>query len=237
VSAASEPPVSASVDDQVVEEWILDTPPRLDAVQRRLGWLAGRVPAPRLIRSEHGPPPTIVVEALRGERATAVEHRLDASRAITSFAGALAAVHALDASTCPFEVDVAAMVDGIVHRAATDDLAVDDPAYAHVAPERLADLLADGVDRFAIPSRPVVCNGHPTLGDCVIDGATAGFERVDGLGVADVCFDLAIAARSVARDFDPSFVGPFFEAYGDASDTWPIDLARLDWFQLLDALR
>jgi aminoglycoside 3'-phosphotransferase-2 len=206
-------------------------------LRRRLEWLAGRVPAPRLLRSDAGPEAALFVEALPGEHATAVAHRLDATRAVASFARALAAVHALDATACPFEIDVESLVDQIVHRASTGDLSIDDPAYAHVAPSRLAELLADGAERFAAPSRPVVCNGHPTLGTCVIDGPSAGFERVDGLGVADVCFDLAIAARSVAREFAPSFVGPFFEAYDDASDAGTIDLARLDWFQLLDALR
>jgi aminoglycoside phosphotransferase len=231
VSSTSEPEVAVAVENRIA-----GTPTQLDALRRRLEWLAGRVRGPRLVRSEPGAVPALVVEVLPGERATAVVHRVDATRAIASFAGALAAVHALDASACPFVVDVASMVDGIAQRAESGELTVDDPTYAHVAPARLAGLLVDRMDRFALPSRPVVCNGHPTLGNCVIDGAVAGFERVDGLGVADVCLDLAIAARSVAREFAPSFVGPFFEAYDEASDTGAIDLARLDWFQLLDAL-
>jgi aminoglycoside 3'-phosphotransferase II len=232
VSSASEPEVRSPVEDRIA-----GTPAQLEGVRRRLDWLAGRIPAPRLVRSENGAEPALVVEVLAGERATAVVHRVDATRTIASFAGALATVHALDASACPFEVDVASMVDDIVQRAASGELTVDDPTYAHVAPSRLAGVLADGTDRFAVPSRPVVCNGHPTLGSCVIDGAVVGFERVDGLGVADVCLDLAIAARSVAREFAPSFVGPFFEAYDEVGDTGAIDLGRLDWFQLLDALR
>jgi aminoglycoside 3'-phosphotransferase-2 len=220
-----------------VEKRIVDTPAALEDVRRRLDWLAGRVHAPRLLRSEPGAEPALIIEALPGEPATSVAHRLDATRAVGSFASALAALHDLDPATCPFDVDVASLVEGIVQRARSGELIVDDPAYAHVAPSRLAELLANGMDRFAAPSRPVVCNGHPTLGTCVIDGEVAGFERVDGLGTADVCFDLAIAARSVAREFAPSFVGPFFEAYDAATDTGGIDLARLDWFQLLDALR
>jgi aminoglycoside 3'-phosphotransferase-2 len=231
-SRASEPPVRTTTEARVV-----DTPAALDALRHRLDWLAGRVPAPRVLRSEAEPEPALVVEAIPGERATSVAHRLDATRAIASFAAALAAVHALDPAECPFEIDVAALVDDIVQRARSGELTVEDPAYAHVAPTRLAGLLADGMDRFAAPSRPVVCNGHPTLGTCVIDGAVAGFERIDGLGVADVCLDLAIAARSVASEFAPSFVGPFFEAYDESGDIGAIDLARLDWFQLLDALR
>ena len=59
-----------------------------------------------------GPDAVLVVERLAGEPATVVQHRVDATRSIASFAGALVAVHALDAAACPFEIDVASMVDG-----------------------------------------------------------------------------------------------------------------------------
>jgi kanamycin kinase len=222
----------------VVEERISGTPAELDGLRHRLEWISGRVPAPRLLREERdGDDAVLVIEPLRGEPATAPEHRADAIRSVSAFAEALAAWHRLDAAECPFEIDVEGLVASISERARAGTLTVDDPVYAHVAPDRLAAILVEGSARFAVPSRPVVCNGHPTLGECRIDGTGAGFGRVDRSGVADVCLDLAIAARSVARDDAPSLVGTFFEAYGRATGHGQVELARLDWYQLLDALR
>ena len=149
VSPPSEPEVRTPV-----EERITGTPDRLHSIRQRLEWLDGRVPAPHLVRSETGVDAVLVVERLAGEPATAVQHRVDATRSIASFANTLAAVHALDAATCPFQIDVASMVEGVVRRAAAGELTVDDATYAHVTPARLADLLAAGAGQFAAPAGP-----------------------------------------------------------------------------------
>ena len=79
----------------------------------------------------------------------------------------------------------------------------------------------------------MLCHGRLTIERFLLhDGVPAGFDGWERCGVGDRYLDLAVLARSIATTMTPHLVPVLFEAYG--SDH--LDLARLDWFQLVDAV-
>ncbi len=225
-----------SRDGAEVEIWV-GTPgdTRLSSLWRRLGWLQGRTTARRPVAFDVlDGVEALITEPLRGRSALEVEYRVDAVRTIGTVGAALAALHRTGIDRCPFVIDTARLAADAQDRLATTDPStpLPDPAVAHVSPARLAAVIGEGLDRFGATDGPVLCHGHPTVDRFVLhDGAAVGFDGWDRCGAGDRYLDLAVLARSVATTLTPHLVPVLFDAYGLERP----DLARLDWFQLIDA--
>lgn len=169
-----------------------------------------------------------------GVSGTDLEYRYEPDRTVALLAGALARLHAVavpDDGPRLGTGDVVALA-----RRRLDDGRIDaatlDPAYAHVEPARLVEVLADGAARLGT-SAPVITHGAATLDALRCEaGAALGLAGTAHLAVADPYRDLAVAARSVASTFGPMLVPELFERYGGP----PADPVRLDWWALATVL-
>ncbi len=215
----------------------------LRAEHERMVWLAGRVPVPEVIvwsdpvtdpdgrGGVTDAPAFLLMTALGGSIAIADVHRSDAEALIRALAAGLRRFHEVPVAECPFPFGLDDRL--AVAAARVDQHLVDqadfEPAYRRYAPDRLFELLVAG--RPSGPEDLVVVHGDFCLPNVLVDGPeVVGFLDVGRCGIADRYVDLAIVARSLARNVSPEALGPFFDAYGlDLPD-----LLKVDFYVLLD---
>ena len=139
-------------------------------------------------------------------------------------AQALKTLHVLDIETCPFD-------HSAEHRIAAARRRLDAGHYDGDEPDA-------GPANYAMlwSTRPahedlVVTHGDAKLPNFVArDGQFTGLIDCGRLGIADRYQDLALAARSIARNHGRAFVPAFFSAYGIDEP----DEQKLAWYALLD---
>jgi aminoglycoside phosphotransferase len=183
---------------------------------------------------------TLVAGDADGVPASSPEYRFDVEHTVGLLAAELARVHAADVDTTVAPLGPDELVTAARRALAEGRLTAQQlrPAYRHVQPERLVEILA--ARRPPRPGRdsdaPVLTHGSPTLEALRCrDGAALGFAGWEHAAVADRYRDLAVAASSVATDLGPMLVPTFFERYGDALGDAGFghpDPLRLDWYAL-----
>ncbi|GAA1967249.1 APH(3') family aminoglycoside O-phosphotransferase [Amycolatopsis minnesotensis] len=205
----------------------------------RLDWLGARgIPAARVVDSgEKDGIAWLVSTAVPGRTAADDWTPVQRDAVVDAVADFTRALHALPVAECPFDRSLAVTVPDARHAAGNglvdlDDL--DDERSGWSAARLVAELEA------ALPAveDPVVCHGDLCLPNVLLDPSTfevTGLIDVGRLGVADRYADLALITRSLLADdlnpqFDARFADRFLARYGEA----PVDLARLDFYRLLD---
>lgn len=191
----------------------------------RLDWLHGTgLPCPAVLdTAEYAGRHWLMMTAIPG-RDLAQSPDIPAETAVTLVAGALRDLHALDIADCPFDHRVAVRVATATARFAAGLFDGDNPADG---PAHHAQLLAN---------RPATEDLVVTHGDACFPNFMAEDRRFTGfidcgrLGVADRCQDLALACRSLGRNFGPAAMETFLAAYGVTDP----DQAKLGWYNLLD---
>lgn len=201
----------------------------------RLGWLAGRGPAPALVdHLETDGVGWLVTTALDGSPATDAEHRFDVEATARATGQALRRFHEVPVGGCPFDRRARVRAEVAAVNVGSGLIASDriDAAYRRVSIDRLLDDL-----RRRPPDEPeadlVVTHGAPTLSHLVLTADhAAGWVSLGRMGVADRHGDLATAARDVVRVVGPAGLLPLYDGYGIAAP----DPARIDWYALADQL-
>lgn len=214
----------------------------------RLAWLAEHFPsrglgAPALVGApEQGDPePILVTSWLSGT----VDPRLMRSPeiAVESFGRALASLHEasrrIDLADAPFDASLQARLEAAavrVEEGLVDTSTLDDP-YDHYT----ADELLDRVRQMAEATRPpevedrVFLHGDLCVTNVVFDptySTTVGAVDWSHAGVGDRHQDLAITARSLARNLSGEVLPDFFAAYGLTEP----DLLRIETYVALEEL-
>jgi aminoglycoside phosphotransferase len=179
----------------------------------RTTWLAdhGIRVATVLRTHDDGSAVAMQAEALAGE--TADRCGWPPARLLPAIGHALAKLHALSVSDCPFDESLAVRHERA--RLAIDRGGVDasdfEPRNRNVTPrDLLARLLANPP-----PEDFVVAHGDLTLSNIIIgpDGAV-GFIDCGHAGRADRYLDLGILGADVAENFGPRSIAAFARAYG-----------------------
>jgi aminoglycoside 3'-phosphotransferase-2 len=190
----------------------------------RLRWLGDTgIPCPEIVdTAEHDGRAWLLMSAVPGTDLTTADHGPEVTSQIAG--RALRVLHELDPAGCPFD-----------HRA---------EQRIALAKRRLEAGLYDGADpAFATSDYAMLFSTRPAHEDLVVthgdaclpnllarDGAFTGFVDCGRLGVADRYQDLALACRSLARNFGAVYTPLLLEAYG-LDDPDPQKLA---WYNLLD---
>jgi kanamycin kinase len=169
----------------------------------RMGWLAGRHPAPRVLEYLlDDEAELLVTAALPGVSAVDERWRDEPAIAIRAVAEGLRRLHSLPTQDCPFEwsVDTRLASAGLHHSPPTID-------------------------------RLVVCHGDACAPNTVIDVHGRFLANVDfgRLGVADRWADLAVATLSLGWNYGDYDERIFWDAYGIAPDVERIDFYRALW--------
>lgn len=177
----------------------------------RLGWLAGRHPAPEVVELiETGDAELLVTRALPGRSAVDPMWVARADDAVRAIAEGLRALHALPTASCPFDWSVASRIES----AASRGVAV--PEVLRSAPP---------VDRL------VLCHGDACAPNTLLDDRGTFLANVDmgRLGVADRWADLAVATMSFGWNYPDPNDDLFWDTYGIEPDPQRIDYYRALW--------
>ncbi len=171
---------------------------------RRLGWLAGRHPAPRVVEYGEDEAATwLVTEAVPGEHAVGDRWRARRPEAIRAIADGLLALHAIPVADFP---------DGW-----TEEVWVGrQPASIGERPPILDPVLVHGD----------ACAPNTQIS---LDGAWTGNVDFGDLAVGDRWADLAVASMSLDWNFGEGHQDELFEAYGIEPDPVRIRYYRALW--------
>jgi aminoglycoside 3'-phosphotransferase-2 len=198
-----------------------------------LAWLHGKLPVPDiLLWRDDGARAYLATAALPG--IMSCDQALDAALAIDLLAAGLRQIHALPSADCPFDQRLATKLEIAHTRVVAGLVDVEDFDL-----DRLEDTPTTIYQRL-LAERPttedlVFTHGDYCLPNILIDPAA---RLVTGLvdwgrgGVADRYQDLALADRSIRRNWGDAWVAPFFAAYGLPHP----DAHKIAYYQLLDEL-
>lgn len=151
------------------------------------------------------------------------------SQTISIMATALQTLHQVPTTKCPFNHNLKQRVDTAIERASAglvDEAHFDEQRLGRSTKDITVELLA------TIPSKQdlVVTHGDACLPNFMADaGRFTGFIDCGRLGISDRFQDLALSARSIARNLGSEWVAPFFTAYGIEPDE-----ERMNFYCLLD---
>lgn len=201
----------------------------------RLRWLAGRVPAARVVRIAVEPGAAwLLSTAVPGRTGDGWLARDAAAlpRIVAGFAGFLRRLNALPVDECPFEAGAAIRLAAARRRVAAglvdeDDFDDDHEGWSAARVLAEAEALADAA------SGRVVTHGDFSLGNLLFDdaGQVTGCIDVGRLGIADPYQDIAIFWQNL-RDFGGDAQASFLRQIGVAAP----DERRLRFHRLLDEL-
>ena len=155
----------------------------------------------------------LMMSAIPGQPAS--ESRF-AEKAVKTCGQALRMIHdTLTVADCPFDRRLGPTLD--LCRSRVQSGVVDEGDFD---PERLgksATWVLEEIERQAPDSEDlVVCHGDYCLPNIILnaDVSLSGFIDLGSLGVADRHFDLALASRSIAKNFGQESVEIFYTSYG-----------------------
>ena len=213
--------------------WLAD---ELRAEERRLRWLAGRLPAPRVLAStEDAMAAYLLLTEVPGVLSCDEVFAAEPVELARLLAEGLRHIHQTPIPDCPFDVRLDHKIAeaerrvraGVVH---TSDF--DDDRRGRSPADLFAQLLA---------TRPAdedlaFTHGDYCLPNVLIDQPDPALAHVSGFidwgraGIADRYQDIALATRSLAYNFGPGLEPLLWHAYGlDAPDH-----DKIAFYQLLD---
>lgn len=199
----------------------------------RLGWLAAYQPVPEVIDAgTDDEVEWLVMTAVAGSDASRPEHGAEPERLIQALGQTLRRFHdTTPVAGCPFDSTTATALAWARQRIEADlvDAADFAPLYSGLTPAELFEMMmATGVPS---DDDQVVLHGDFCVPNVIVhQGAVSGLVDLGRCGVGDRHRDIAIAARSMAYNFGGPAVGLFLDAYGLDRP----DLARLDFYVMLD---
>jgi aminoglycoside phosphotransferase len=199
----------------------------------RMAWLAAHTSVPTVIDAgSDGGREWLVTEALSGSDATDPVHGHDAVSLVRLLGTGLRQLHdRVPVDRCPFDASTDTDVDRARLRMEAGRVDAGDFGGLHrgLAADELYELLL--ASRPSDPDDLVVLHGDYCVPNVIVDhGTISGYVDVGRCGVGHRHRDLAIGARSIARNFGGEGVGLFFDAYGIDEPR----LAWLDFFVMLD---
>ncbi|MDF3831584.1 aminoglycoside 3'-phosphotransferase [Cupriavidus basilensis] len=154
---------------------------------------------------------------------------LSPPQVISIVAMALRTLHQVPIAECPFDHHLAQRVAAAKNRVSAglvDEADFDDERLGRTATDVFAELLSTLPKTHDL----VVTHGDACLPNFMAEGNIfTGFIDCGRLGVSDRYQDLALAARSIARNLGQAWVAPFFRDYGVEPDE-----RRIAFYCLLD---
>ena len=204
---------------------------RLQAEARRLEWLNGRLPAPKLCYyGEVDDVEYLLMTAVPGLNAIDPHHKNNLKQLVDLLAQGLRQIHAIPVADCPFDQRLVVQMEiarmRLIH--GQIDEAHFEPKWQGQSPVLLFEQLLD--------SQPDYENLHFTHGDyclpniLIADGQIGGFVDWGMAGVADRYRDLALVARSLRHNWGREWASRFFDAYGIRR----LNKEKLAFYTLLD---
>jgi aminoglycoside phosphotransferase len=207
------------------------SPDPLLAEKLRLEWIGDRLPVPqvRLFAEDHLRQYLLLSE-IPGVDASRSVHEGNIPQLVRLLAQGLRMIHGLPADGCPFDQTLGPNIEEARRR--VRDGFVDEADFDAERRGRRASDLFDELLRAGPSGEDLTfTHGDYCLPNIIIDGdAIGGFVDWGRAGVADRYQDLALAARSLERNWGAEWVPLLFREYGIEMP----DEKKIEFYKLLD---
>jgi aminoglycoside phosphotransferase len=199
----------------------------------RIIWLQSRLPVPRVVEFvDDGERACLLMTAVEGVMSCDPVLADRVSQAVEAIAEGLKLFQSVPIADCPFdrrrERQIEFARSQVIHqRVDVDDL---EPEWSHFSAEQLYQHLLESVPTQ--PEKPILVHGDYCLPNILINPVTmkiSGFIDLGHAGVSDAYTDVALAVRSLIRNWGAEYVPLFFDVYGE-----PLDAERMYFYKLLD---
>ena len=199
----------------------------------RLHWLVERLPTPQVLAyDETDQWSYLLTSVIPGVDTATLAERADTNIAqvVRLLAEGLRQVHDVPIHDCPFDHRLAHEIERVRVRIARG--LVDEQQMGGLwRGQAVSDLFAELLATQPADEELVFTHGDYCLPNILVDGnRVSGFVDLGRAGVADRYRDLALAQRSLIRNYGVAWVPLFFAEYGLPQP----DEAKLTFYQLLD---
>lgn len=203
------------------------------AEKARLEWLQGRLPVPSIVASATDSQCTyLLLSEIQGLMSFDEHFAQDIPTVVPLLAQGLRMLHELDITDCPFDMKLSykiPLAQARVRAGLVDEEDLDEQRRGMHADDLIQQLL----ERQPKTEDLVFTHGDYCLPNILINPSTmhlSGFIDLGRAGIADRYQDLALAARSLPRNFGPGWEPLLWEAYGLKA----VDVDKVEFYQLLD---
>lgn len=212
----------------------VNLPESLELQANKLNWLRNKLPVPAVLdygvvdKYEY-----LVTMELPGVEASHELCRERPEDTVRLVAHGLRRIHAIPIAGCPFDHSIERLMIRI--QSNVDNGLIDTAELLNTFAEASMEKLLHEVKRFGagLQEDLVFTHGDYSMPNIMLaDGAVSGFLDLGNCGVADRYYDLAVAEKSIVRNFGADYVPLFFEHYGERD----IDWARIRFYKLVECL-
>jgi aminoglycoside phosphotransferase len=204
---------------------------QLSEEQARLDWLVGRLPVPTVLEYvEDGTAAYLLQSVVEGVDATSGTLASDVDGLVRELANGLRRIHAIPVDGCPFDHRIEAEIERA--RANLERDLVDESDFDFERRGRRATELFVEVGRGQPRVEDLVfTHGDYSLPNVILhEGRVSGLVDVGRAGIGDRHRDLAIASRSLTKNWGQHWVPKLLRAYGLEK----IDAEKMEFYRLVD---
>jgi aminoglycoside phosphotransferase len=199
--------------------------------RERLEWLQGKLPVPEVViydkveSNEY-----LLTTELAGVNASAKSHISNVLLMMKELALGLRVIHAVNIDDCPFINKLDIKIEQArerVHKQLVDEEDFDEVRKGQKAVNLFEELISQKPSSEDL----VFTHGDYCLPNIIIhEGKVNGFIDWGRAGIADRYQDIALAVRSITRNFGKEYTETFFEEYGLTQ----LDRTKIEYYQKLD---
>jgi aminoglycoside phosphotransferase len=203
----------------------------LSEEKARLEWLTDKLPVPTVLEYvEAGTSAYLLKSVIEGADATRKVWASDVPTLVDELAHGLHQVHGVPVEGCPFDHRVRAEVER-ARRNMERGLVDEDDFDPQRRGRRASELFAELEQQPPYGEDLVFTHGDYSLPNVILRGGKLnGFVDVGRAGIGDRYRDLAIAGRSLAKNWGQEWVPTLFVAYGLNA----VNQAKIEFYRLLD---
>ncbi len=206
---------------------------RLSTERERIEWLQGRLPVPRVLYySADTVHEYLLVSAVSGIMACEQSLHDDVPKVVRLLAEGLRMIHSIPIHDCPFDRSLSTTI--ALARQRVEAGLVDESDFdTERSGKHASDLYIELLQQHPETEYLVFTHGDYCLPNILLDwqhNTISGFIDLARAGIADRYHDLALAARSLAFNFDARWIPLLFQEYGITEP----DEHKIRFYKLLD---
>ncbi|GIN71331.1 aminoglycoside phosphotransferase APH(3') [Bacillus sp. J14TS2] len=203
----------------------------LQVEQEKMGWLQGKLAVPEILYyGQDEKQEYLLMTEIKGIDASDSAHITNIPLVTKQLAQGLREIHSLCVEHCPFQrtLDVTIKEAQVrVEKSLVDTEDFDEERKGKTAEELFQDLL----ENRPREEDPVFTHGDYCLPNIILrNNKVSGFIDLGRAGISDRYQDIALAVRSIARNFGKQYISLFLKEYGLEQ----VEQEKIDFYQLLD---
>ncbi|MEK3839153.1 APH(3') family aminoglycoside O-phosphotransferase [Paenibacillus sp. FSL R7-0128] len=207
----------------------------LERQAQRLLWLYNKLPVPKVIDfGLIGNYEYLLTLELPGVEASNMQYSSNTEEMISLLAQGLRRIHEVSIKDCPFDHSFEQLMSTIQYKLSRGIKFDSKELHRRFGEDNVEKLLLE-VNNYSreLKEDLVFTHGDYSLPNIIIaNDSISGFFDLGNCGIAERYYDLAVAEKSIIRNFGEQWVKLFFSSYGVSE----IDYAKIRFYQVVEHL-